>query len=52
MRDAHELASPVAFLHLTVDQLGRHLPPEDFSPSATHLKPVSEMGRQSIEIDI
>ncbi len=52
MRDAHELASPVAFFHLAVDQAHCHLPPEDFAPSATHLAPVSKMGRESIEIEI
>jgi hypothetical protein len=52
VRDAHQLATPVAFLHLPVDQLRRHLPPEYFPPSATHLKPVSEMGSQGIEIDV
>ena len=51
-RDAHQLTPSVAFLHLTVDQLCRHLPPEDFAPSASHLEPVSEMGGQSIKIDI
>ena len=51
-RDSHQLATPVAFLHLTVDQLRCHLPSEYFPPSATHLKPVSKMGGQGIEIYI
>jgi hypothetical protein len=51
-RDSHQFASLVAFLHLTVDQLRRHLPPKCFPPSATHLKLVSKMGGQGIEIQI
>jgi hypothetical protein len=47
VREAHQLATPGAFLHLTVDQLRRHLPLEYFPPSATHLKPVSEKGREA-----
>src|SRR6266849_1106551 len=50
MRDSHQLATPVAFLHLTVYQLRRHLPLACFPPWATHLKPVSKMGGQGIEI--
>jgi hypothetical protein len=51
-RDAHQLATPGAFLHLTVDQIRRHLPPEYFPPSATYLKPLSKMGREGIEVQI
>ncbi len=46
-RDSHQFATPVAFLHLTVYQLRRHLPPKCFPPSATHLKPVSKMGGEA-----
>jgi hypothetical protein len=52
VRDARQLAPPVAFLHLTVDQLRCHLPLECFLASATHLKPASKMGGQGIEIEI
>jgi hypothetical protein len=41
-----------ALFHLAVDQAHRHLPPEDFAPSAIHLAPVSKMGRQRIEVEI
>jgi len=51
-RNSHQLTTPVAFLHLTIDQLRRHLPLECFPPSATHLKPVSKMGGEGIEIHI
>ncbi len=46
-RDSRQLATPIAFLHLTVDQLRCHLPPECFLASATHLKPLSKMGREA-----
>lgn len=51
-RDSRQFASPVAFLHLTIDQLGRHLPLEDFPASATYLEPVSKMSCQSIEVQV
>ncbi len=40
------------FLHLTIDQSSRHLPPKRFPPSPTHLEPLSKMGRERIEVDI
>ncbi len=51
-RDAHQLAPPVAFLHLTVDQLRCHLPLECFPSSATHLSPLSKMGREGIKVQV
>jgi hypothetical protein len=51
-RDVRQLAPPVAFLHLTVDQFRCHLPPEDLPASATHLEPVSKMGCESIEVQV
>jgi hypothetical protein len=52
LRDSRQLATPVAFLHLTGDQLSCHLPPAYDLPSATHLKPVSKMGGQRREIGV
>ncbi len=52
VRDAHELASRVTFFHLTIDQFRSYLPLIDFPAAATHLKPVSKMGRERIEIEI
>jgi hypothetical protein len=51
-REAHQLATPGAFLHLTGDQIRRHLPSEDFPPKAPHLEPVSEMGRYGIKVHV
>ena len=52
MRDLYELAPSVALLDLPVDQTHRHLPPEDFPPSATHYAPVSKVGRERIKVEI
>ncbi len=52
MRDPHQLAPSVAFLHLAVDQASRHLPLAYFPLSPTHLKPLSKMGRESIKVHI
>jgi hypothetical protein len=52
VRNSHQPAPPVAFFHLTVDQTRCHLPLKYIAPSATHLKPVAEMGRQRIEVQI
>ena len=51
-RDLNQLASPVAFLHLAIDQASRHLPPTCYSPLMTHLKPLAKMGREGIEVQI
>ena len=52
VRHAHQLAPPVAFLHLTVDQAFRHLPLTSMAPSPTHLAPVPKMDRERIEVQI
>lgn len=52
VRHPHQLAPLVAFLHLAVEQSFCHLPPEYFPPSASHLEPVSKMGRERIEVQI
>src|ERR1051326_8531253 len=48
----NQLASPVAFFYLTVDQVLRHLPPKHVAPSASHLAPVSKMGRECIKVQV
>jgi hypothetical protein len=50
--DPNQLAPLVAFLHLAVDQARRHLPLTHFTPSATHLEPVSKMGSQGIKVQV
>ena len=50
--DPRQLAPPVAFLHLTVDQARRHLPPTCYPPSLNHLKPLAKMGREGIEVQV
>ena len=52
VRHSQELAPLVAFLHLAIDQFFCHLPPEYFPPSASHVEPVSKMGRERIEVQI
>ena len=52
MPDADQLAPPVAFFYLAVDQTCRHLPSEDSAPLATHLEPVPKMSRQRIKVEI
>jgi hypothetical protein len=52
VRNPHQLALPVAFLHLSVNQSFRHLPLACFPLSMIHLAPVSKMGRESIEVEI
>jgi hypothetical protein len=49
LRHAHQLASPAALFHLARDQAHRHLPREDFAPSAASLAPGSNMGSSSRE---
>jgi hypothetical protein len=48
----HQLTPPIAFLHLTIEQLCRHLPLVYFPASTNHFKPLSKMSRQSIEVHI
>ncbi len=45
--DACQLATPVAFLHLTVDQLLCHLPPACFQASTDYFKPLSVFGDET-----
>ena len=52
VRDMYQLASSVAFFHLTIDQARRHLPLTQFPPSTMPYEPLSEMGRQRIEIQV
>ncbi len=52
MGDAHQLATLVAFFHLTVDQTRCDLPLTHYPASTTSYEPVPEMGRQRIEIEI
>ena len=52
MRDPNQLAPPVAFLHLAVDQPRCHLPLAHVAPALTHLKPPSKMSRERIEVEI
>src|SRR5215467_5550732 len=50
--DPHQLALPVAFFHLAVDQACRHLPLAHFPPSMKRYEPLSKMGCQGIEVHI
>ena len=52
LRDPRQLTPPIAFFHLAVDQTRRHLPSMCFPPSLNHLKPLAEMGRQSIKVQV
>ena len=52
MRDADQLASSVAFLHLTVDQAWLHLPPAHVPSSTTQCKPLAKVGGEGIEVEI
>ncbi len=52
MGHPHQLASPVAFFHLAIDQARRHLPPEHFPPSTYHFSPLSKMSGQGIKVEI
>ena len=47
VRDFDELTPPVAFFHLAVDQARRHLPPEDFAPSTSHVAPLPKMSGEA-----
>src|SRR5215471_8012684 len=49
VRDANQLALPIGFLHLAVDQLRCHLP---LTPFPTHLEPLSKMGCQGIKVHV
>ena len=40
VRDSHQLAPAVDFLHLTIDQIRCYLPPVGFAPTTPHLSKV------------
>ena len=52
VRDPQQLAPPVAFLHLAVDQARCHLPLAHVPPSTTSCEPLAKMGCEGIEIHI
>ena len=51
-RNSHELAPPIAFLHLAIDQARRHLPLAHVPPSPTSCEPLAKMGCEGIEVQI
>src|SRR5690242_15247333 len=51
-RDANQLASAVAFLHLTVDQAWLYLPLARVAPSTTQREPLAKVGRERIKVEI
>jgi hypothetical protein len=52
MRDAHELASPVAFFHLAVNQTWLHTPPAHGAPTITQREPLTKVGGERIEVQM
>jgi hypothetical protein len=52
VRDPYQLAPPIVFLHLAIDQARRHLPPMCYPPSMTRLSPLAKMGREGIKVQI
>jgi hypothetical protein len=50
--DPNQLAPPVAFFHLAVDQTHRHLPLASMLPSLNHLKPLAKMGCEGIKVHL
>jgi len=52
MRDADQLATAVAFFHLTIDQAWLHLPPAHVASSTAHGEPLTKVGREGIEVEI
>jgi hypothetical protein len=52
VRDANQFAPTVAFFHLTVDQISRHLPLSHHPPATTSCEPVAKMGCQSIKVQV
>jgi hypothetical protein len=52
VRDPHQLAPSVTFLHLAVDQACLHLSPTCFPTSTTQDEPVSNMSGEGREIPI
>ena len=52
MRDPHQLAPPIAFFHLAIDQACHQLPPKDFPTSTSHISPLPKMSREGIKVVI
>jgi hypothetical protein len=52
VRDPYQLASPVAFLHLAVDQPRCYLPLAHGAPSVNHLEPLTKVGRERIKVEV
>jgi hypothetical protein len=52
VRDAHQLTPPIVFLHLAVDQACCYLPLTHVPASTMSYEPLSEMGREGIEVQI
>ena len=52
MGHPHQLAPPVAFFHLAINQLCCHLSLRHVPSSTNHLEPLSEMSREGIEGEI
>ena len=45
-RDTNQLAPPIAFLHLAVDQASRHLPPANIAPATAEGEPLTKVSRE------
>src|SRR5947209_8123611 len=52
MRDAYQLAPPIAFFHLAIDQAWFHLPLAHVAPSTAEDMPLTKVGRERIEVHI
>ena len=47
VRDTNQLAPPIAFFHLAVDQAGRHLPLAHVAPATTLMEPLAKVSREA-----
>jgi len=52
MRDTNQLAPPIAFLHLAVDQASRHLPLAHIAPAMAEGEPLTKVSGERIEVEI
>ncbi len=52
MGDPYQLAPPVAFLPLAVDQAWLYLPPAHVAPATTSCEPLTKVGCEGIEVEI
>ena len=52
VRDANQLAPPLAFFHLTVDQTIRHLPSTHVASSTAKRQPLTKVGGERIEVQV